>query len=140
MSLCILDASFTFQWLIEDEATPEGDAALEVISVGGATVPALWPIEVTNVLGIAERRGRLTRESVADALALLQSLPLDVAEPLSLAEAEVVLGLMRQYRLTAYDATYLELALRLRLPLATKDRELLAVAGAVGIALLMDNP
>lgn len=140
MSLCVLDASFAFQWLIEDEATPEGDAALKAVSAGGAAVPALWPVEVTNVLGIAERRGRLTRDEVADALAILRSLPLDVAATVTLAEAAAILDLMRQHRLTAYDATYLELAQRLRLPLATKDRELLAVAPTVGVALLKIEP
>jgi hypothetical protein len=62
-----LDASFTFQWLFEDEATPEGDVALAAIRLGGAAVPALWPVEITNVLGIAERRGRLTPGSVIGA-------------------------------------------------------------------------
>ena len=140
VSLCVLDASFTFQWLFEDEATPEGDAALKAIGTGGAAVPALWLFEVTNVLGVAERRGRLTRDGVADALAFLQSLPLDVAHPPTVGEAGLVLDLMRRHRLTAYDATYLELAQRLGLPLATKDRELLEVAGTVGVALLKVSP
>ncbi len=135
MSLCVLDASFTFQWLFEDEASAEGDAALASIRLGGAAVPALWPVEITNVLGLAERRGRLTPDGVAGALALLRPLPLDVAAPPSLAEAVGVLDLMRQHRLTAYDATYLDLAARLKLPLATKDRELLAAAPLVGVPL-----
>ena len=140
MSLCVLDASFTFQWLLEDEASPEGDAALASIRLGGAAVPALWPIEITNVLGMAERRGRLTPDGVVGALALLQSLPLDVAGPPALAEAGGVLELMRRHRLTAYDATYLELAIRLRLPLATKDRELLAAALAVNVSSFATVP
>ena len=77
-------------------------------------VPALWPVEITNVLGVAERRGRLTTDGVTDAMTLLQSLPLDVAEPSMLAKAGVILGIMRQHRLTAYDATYLELEMRLQ--------------------------
>lgn len=64
MSLCVLDASFTFQWLFEDEATPEGDVALAAVRLGGAAVPVLWPVEIANVLGIAERRGRLTPDAV----------------------------------------------------------------------------
>lgn len=140
MSLCVLDASFTFQWLFEDEASPEADAALASIRLGGAVVPALWPVEITNVLGIAERRGRLTPDGVVGALALLRSLPLDVAGPPALAEVGGVLELMRRHRLTAYDATYLELAIRLRLPLATKDRELLAVASAVSVPLFVIVP
>lgn len=140
MSLCVLDASFTFQWLFEDEASAEGDAALASIRLGGAAVPALWPVEITNVLGLAERRGRLTPDGVADAFALLRPLPLDVAAPPSLAEAVGVLDLMRQHRLTAYDATYLDLATRLKLPLATKDRELLAAAPLVGVPLFAPLP
>ena len=140
MTLCVLDASFTFQWLFEDEASPEGDAALASVRLKGAMVPALWPVEITNVLGIAGRRGRLTTDGVADALTLLQSLLLDVVEPSMLAEAGVILGLMRQHRLTAYDATYLELAMRLRLPLATKDRDLLVAAPLVGVPVFAIVP
>lgn len=140
MTLCVLDASFAFQWLFEDEASPEGDGALASIRLGGATVPALWPVEITNVLGMAERRGRLAADGVADALALLRSLPLDVAVPPMLFEAGIVLALMRRHRLTAYDATYLELALRLGLPLATKDRELLAAAPTAGVPLFKVVP
>lgn len=140
MSLCVLDASFTFQWLFEDEATPEGDVALAAIRLGGAAVPALWPLEITNVLGIAERRGRLAPDAVIGALELLRSLPLDVAVPSSLAETEIVLDLMRRHRLTAYDATYLALAICRRLPLATKDGDLLVAAPAAGVVLFEAVP
>ena len=135
MSLCVLDASFTFQWLLEDEATPEGDLALAAVRLGGAVVPALWPVEITNVLGVVERRGRLTQDGVVGALTLLQSLPLDIVLPLTLTEAGIVLDLMRRHRLTAYDASYLELAMRLGLPLATKDGDLLVAAPAAGVGL-----
>lgn len=128
----MLDASFTFQWLLEDEASPEGDRTLAAIRLGGAAVPALWFVEITNVLGMAERRGRLSGAGVAEALTLLQSLPLEVAGPGALVEAGIVLDLMRRYGLTAYDATYLELALQLRLPIATRDRALLEAAAAAG--------
>ena len=136
MSSCVLDASYTFQWLFEDEASPEADAALTQISVGTVLIPALWFVEVTNVLGMAERRGRLTHTGLRDAVRLLHSLPLSVDEPASLAWYESVIDLMRTHRLTAYDATYLELAIRRGVPLATKDRELLAAAPAAGVALI----
>ena len=55
VSVCVLDASFAFQWLFKDEASPEGYAALELIHAGGAVVPALWFVEITNGLGMAER-------------------------------------------------------------------------------------
>ncbi len=140
MTACVLDASFTFQWLFQDEASPEGYAALAVVGREGAVIPALWFIEVTNVLGMAERRGRIQPDGLQDALRLLRSLPLTVDEPPSLAWSEPVLQLMRARRLTAYDATYLELASRRGLPLATKDRDLLAAAPAVGVPLFAPSP
>jgi len=140
VSACVLDASFTFQWLFQDEASPEGFAALAVIGREGAVIPALWFVEITNVLGLAERRGRIEAAGLQEALRLLRSLPLVVDEPPSLAWSEPVLQLMRAHRLTAYDASYLELARRRGLPLATKDRDLLAAAPAVGVPLLAVSP
>jgi predicted nucleic acid-binding protein len=140
VSRCILDASFTFQWLFEDEATPEGDAALAAVRLAGATIPPLWFIEISNGLGMAERRGRITQADIPKAMRLLRSLPLEIDEPPSLARCEVVLDLMRTYRLTAYDATYLELAQRRGLSLATRDRDLLVAAPAAGITLFAASP
>lgn len=136
----MLDASFTFQWLFQDEASPEGYAALVVVGHEGAVVPALWFVEITNVLGMAERRGRIDATGLQDALRLLRSLPLVVDEPPSLTWSEPVLQLMRAHRLTAYDATYLELTIRRGLPLATKDRDLLVVAAAVSVPLFAPLP
>ena len=140
MSACVLDASFTFQWLFQDEASPEGYAALAVVGREGAVIPALWFIEITNVLGMAERRGRIGAAGLQDALRLLRSLPLMVDEPPSLAWSEPVLQLMRTHRLTAYDATYLELAHRRGLLLATKDRDLLIAGPAIGASLFGSSP
>lgn len=136
----MLDASFTFQWLFQDEASPEGYAALAVVGRDGAVVPALWFVEVTNVLGMAERRGRIDAAGLQEALRLLRSLPLVVDELPSLTWSEPVLQLMRAHRLTAYDATYLELACRRGLPLATKDRDLLVAAPAAGAPLFAPSP
>lgn len=135
MSVCVLDASFAVQWLFEDEASSEGDVALASIRAGGAAVPTLWTTEIANVLGVAERRGRVTTEAVATALTLLKSLDLDISTGSTLTGVATILDIMRRHRLTAYDATYLELAMRRGLPLATKDRELIAVAPIVGVAL-----
>ena len=140
MSACVLDASFTFQWLFQDEASPDGYAALAVIGRDGAVVTALWFVEITNVLRMSERRGRIAETGLQEALRLLRSLPLIVDEPPSLAGAEPILRLMRTHRLTAYDATYLELACRPGLPLATKDRDLLVAVPAAGAALFSPAP
>ena len=136
MSACVLDASFTFQWLFADEASPEGFAALELITREGAVVLALWFVELTNVLGLAERRGRVSVAEMAEALQLLQTLPLIVDTSPSLAWSDPVLALMRAHQLTAYDATYLELALRRGLPLATQDKALRQAAVARSVPLL----
>ena len=137
MTACVLDASFTFQWLFADEASAEGYAALGRITREGAVVPSLWFVEVTNVLGLAERRGRISAAGVEDALRLLRALPLSIdVPPPSLTWAVINLQLMRAYRLTAYDATYLELAQLRGLPLATRDKALRRAATAAGVALL----
>jgi predicted nucleic acid-binding protein len=140
VTACVLDASFTFQWLFQDEASPEGYAALAVIGREGAVVPPLWFVEITNGLGMAERRGRIAEAKLPEALSLLRSLPLTVSEAPSLTWCEPILELMRAYRLTAYDATYLELARGRRLPLATGDRDLIGAAPAVGVPLFAAAP
>jgi len=140
VTACVLDASFTFQWLFRDEASPEGYTALAVIGREGAIIPPLWFVEITNGLGMAERRGRITQTDMPEAMNLLQSLPLEVDEPASLARCEVVLDLMRVHRLTAYDATYLELARRRGMSLATRDRDLLTAAPAASVPLFATSP
>lgn len=140
MSLCILDASFSFQWLFEDEASAEGDAALAAIRLSGAIIPPLWFAEIANGLGMAERRGRISPTEMVEGLDLLRSLPQIVAEVPDLAWCASILETMRAYRLTAYDATYLELARRHGLPLATRDRDLLAAAPAVGVGVFAVVP
>lgn len=140
MTACVLDASFTFQWLFRDEASAEGYAALAVIGREGAIIPPLWFVEITNGLGMAERRGRITQAGMSEAINLLRSLPLEVDEPPSLARCEVVLDLMRAHRLTAYDAAYLELARRRGLSLATRDRDLLVAAPAASVPLFSTSP
>lgn len=122
--------------MFEDEASPEADAALATVRLTGAIVPPLWFVEIANGVGMAERRNRISQTDIPEALGLLHSLPLTVCEAPSHAWCKPILGLMRAYRLTAYDATYLDLARRRGLALATRDRELLVAAPAAGVALL----
>lgn len=108
---------------------------LERISAEGAAVPALWFIEVTNGLGMAERRGRLSAVDVETAMRLLSALPLTVSFSPTFVPMTPLLALMRTHRLTAYDATYLQLAQEFGLPLATGDRELRKAALMVGVPI-----
>jgi predicted nucleic acid-binding protein len=133
---CVLDASSVFPWVFEDEATPEADALLAIVAKQGAVAPSLWHIEIANGLGMAERRHRLSRVAAAEAITLLESLPLDVDEIAQAHAFGVILDLMREHRLTAYNAVYLELAIRRSFPIATNDRELRRAAEAAGVALL----
>jgi predicted nucleic acid-binding protein len=132
---CVLDASSVFPWLFEDEATPEADAMLAMVGAQGAVVPSLWHIEIANGLGMAERRNRISQAEVADAVALLRGLPLAVDDMAPAHAFGTVLELMRDNRLTAYDAVYLELAIRSRLPIATNDRALRRAAASAGVPL-----
>jgi predicted nucleic acid-binding protein len=132
MTRFVLDCSVTMAWCFEDEADRYSEAALAALAGSAAVVPGLWPLEVANVLLVAERRGRLTPEDGRQFLVLLAGLPItvDVAIP----DPREILTLARVHRLSAYDAAYLELAVRDRLPLATRDRTLRAAARAARVA------
>ena len=103
---------------------------------GRAFVPALWPVEVGNVLLTATRRGRITADEWPRICASLEALPIEI-EPVSTSRAwGAVLELTREHRLSGYDAMYLELAVRMQLPLATLDQALGAAARAEGLDVL----
>ncbi len=130
----VLHPSVTLAWCFEDEATPHTDAILDLLAEDSATVPALWELEVTNVLLLAERRGRLTESQSARFLALLTQLPIRIDT--AGVDAGAVLDAGRHHALTAYDCTYLLLAQREGIPLASMDGKLRAAAHAVGIPLV----
>jgi predicted nucleic acid-binding protein len=129
----VLDASVTACWAFEDETHPVADHALERIRKEEALVPSLWWFEVRNTLISNERRGRVTE---ADTAAILRGLSrLRVTVDRSPDEASV-LTLARKHRLTVYDASYLELAQREALPLATLDADLIRAARAENLLLI----
>jgi predicted nucleic acid-binding protein len=133
----IPDASATLPWCFEDEATAWTEALLNRLAGGERiVVPAHWPLEVTNGLLMAVRRGRGLRDRVWRFIDDLQGLSLHIEPPLSTMFWAGVLELAEQYRLTAYDAAYLELAQRTGLPLATLDEELQTAAATAGVPLL----
>jgi predicted nucleic acid-binding protein len=134
LSRFVLDCSITMTWCFENEVDRYSDEVLDALDAGTALVPALWPIEVVNVLAIGERRKRLTRADSARFLQFLSEMPLVVDGALPLRQQSVVLALAREYRLSGYDALYLHLAMRERVPLATRDTTLRAAAKAAGVA------
>ena len=132
----ILDSSVALTWCFEDEATPAADALLARLTENGAHAPLLWPLEVLNALAMAERRGRITAPARRERIGFLQSLPVALDEQTAPQAWTATDRLAGQYRLTLYDAAYLELAQRLELPLATLDADLRAAAADLGLPLL----
>jgi predicted nucleic acid-binding protein len=130
----VLDCSVTMSWCFESEGDDYARAVLGALAEGGAVVPPLWPLEVANVLLVAERRRRVTRADAARFLGLLAELPLAIAPPVAVEDMGALIGLGREHALSAYDAAYLHLALREHLPLATRDRGLRAAARSAGVA------
>lgn len=139
MSLaCVLDCSLAMSWCFADERTPETVEILRLVTRRGAIIPGHWRLEVANVLAIAEQRKRLTPAKSGEFIDMLSTLDLHLdreAEAARHAFSEL-LPLCRAYGLTSYDAGYLELARRSRLPLASLDDELRAAAKKLGIKTL----
>ena len=137
MARLVPDASATLTWCFEDEATPWTDALLAKLRAGDeAIVPAHWPAEVANALLIAVRRGRISREKANRFFLDLRALPIRIDSESGETVFDQVFKLAEQYRLTIYDAGYLELAIREGLPLATLDNDLRKAARASGVPLV----
>ncbi len=130
----VVDASVTMAWCFEDEVTPFSDGVLERLGREEALVPALWRLEVGNVLLVAERKGRLTQAQSTRFIQLLTALPIRLGAENE--ELSALMALGRDHHLTAYDASYLALALREGLPLATTDVRLRAASSRAGVPLL----
>ena len=111
-------------------------ALLDRVVETGATVPQLWPIEALNGLLSAERRGRISPPIRLRLAGFLRALPISVDDETADQLWTTTAQLAEQHRLTAYDATYLELALRLGLPLATADKRLITAAQNIGLKVL----
>lgn len=136
MSGFVLDVSVTMAWCFEDEATPETWAILDRLQSEGAVVPSLWPLEVANVLLLAEKRKRATAAQAGAFIEQLLQLPIRIEDQTTQRALHEIYGLGRSSALTAYDASYLELAIRSHLPLATNDRALAAAAKEAGVSIL----
>ena len=134
MSL-VLDPSVVAGWYIGDESSPYTRAALAAVAADGAVVPSLWPYEVTNLFLMAERRGRIGTEDVSLALESLAALAIDVRVAMATGAAQGLARIAREHRLSAYDAAYLELAVRTQSTMATLDTALREAAGRVGVPL-----
>ena len=132
----IVDCSVAMSWLFKDETTSATRALLERLESETAAVPDLWYLEVANVLVLATRKGRITAAQSADFIRQIQALDLQADEAAASRAFDEVLPLAATHGLTSYDAVYLDLALRTKLPIATLDEPLRKAAKSHGIKLL----
>lgn len=135
MSGLVLDASSALAWCFEEEGGPDVDALIDRVAAVGALVPALWPLEVANALVVAERRRRISRDDSLAYIAMLEQLPIAIDGSTAARAFDETIRLARDHALSSYDASYLELALRAKLPLATSDEALRRVAKRLDCAL-----
>jgi predicted nucleic acid-binding protein len=136
----VLDASIALSWLLEDAGAGQdyAGAVFDALATedAEARVPATWGLEVANVIAKIEARGLLPNERTQTFLAAIAAAPI-VCDPETYSRTLTdTLALARRYRLSAYDASYLELALRAALPLATLDQELQRAAASAGVKLV----
>jgi predicted nucleic acid-binding protein len=132
----VIDASAALAWCFDDESTVATRALLDRFEDERAEVPSLWHLEVANALAVSERNGRITPARTSEFIALIGGLPIVVDEQTPGLALSTVLDLARSERLSAYDASYLELAMRRGVALATKDDALAKAARRMGVSLL----
>jgi predicted nucleic acid-binding protein len=132
----ILDCSVTMAWCFEDEANTYSENALHALKNGYiAKTPLIWKLEVINVLILAERKKRINSLIANNFKNALSLLPIEEDVSGHAKIFDTVYMLAREAQLTAYDAAYLELALREQHPIATLDSELIKAAKNLGLAI-----
>ncbi len=132
----VLDNSVTMRWFFGDGSALElayADKTLDAMRYGNSTVPVTWKLEVANVIARAEAKGLVTEARSRAFLEMLENLDIEVDTDTSQYALSDTLQLARQYKLSSYDASYLELALRRNIPLATLDADLRKAAKKIGV-------
>jgi predicted nucleic acid-binding protein len=134
----VLDASVALAWFIDNPIPPLAQRLRRALLAGDkAIVPALWHLEMANGFAVAERRRTLAPADVARALEKIGFLLGPAIESTTdLVSIKQALETARRFRLTAYDAVYLETSLRQKLPLATLDKQLRVAASSAGVDII----
>jgi predicted nucleic acid-binding protein len=131
----VIDSSITLAWFFEDERSDHSDAVLREVAKGGAVVPSLWRLEVANALQSAVRHKRIGAQFRDATLADLHALPIAVDSETDRNAWGTILNVADRTRLTLHDAAYIELAQRLRLPLASLDKQMRTACRGLRVAL-----
>ena len=137
VTLCVLDASVALAWSFNDEVSPYAAFIVQSVKNARAVASIIWPLEVNNALISAVRRGRINELIAYRIRNTLDRLPVDIDSEIAIASLGLrILRLGIDHGLSAYDASYLELAMRRGIPLATQDERLMRAAGAAGIDIM----
>jgi len=132
----VVDNSVVMTWCFKDENSQYSDLILDKLENATAFVPSIWPLEVSNVLLVAERKKRIGEADSTRFIALLTELPLIVDQESPERMIKEIFALARRHKLSSYDASYLDLAMRKGLPIATLDKSLLAAAKRSKVPIL----
>lgn len=136
----VADASVAIAWVHPAQATPETDAMLDRLAAGDSlVVPALWPLEVANALTVLRRRRKLTLDEVRTAIEIIRELPAVIDHEAAAMAFTRLVDLATRHELTIYDATYIEVATRRQLPLASNDARMKQAAIRSGVGLWQDD-
>ncbi len=131
----VLDCSVTMAWCFEDESSDYTDTILENFKGVTAIVPTLWPLEVANVLLLSMKKKRITEVQSSSFIDALSALPIVVDQSTTSKAMHSIFVLANQTELTIYDAAYLELAIREKIPLLTLDQKLINAAKKLNVLI-----
>jgi predicted nucleic acid-binding protein len=132
----VLDCSVTMTWCFKEEETRLSKIAKEGLINHKAYVPSIWSLEVNNVLCISIRSGKISEIQAKRFKYILNNLPIQVDYKASDLRNDLILELSQKFKITCYDAAYLELCIREHLPIATLDSALAKAAKSAGVELL----
>ena len=135
MAGAVVDASFAGAWFLPDEHSPAADDVLDRVTAGDLelVVPDLWIYEMTNLLIVAQRRGRIKADRIEEGLTLISSIPWTAQDHRSQLAWLRMTRFASRFSLSGYDAAYLELSDRLQIPLFSFDDSLRSAARQLGL-------
>ena len=133
----VIDNSVVMSWCFKDEISQYADGVLDLLQESTAFVPSIWPLEVANVLIVAERKRRLRQADSVRFMTLLSQLPIIVEYERTGTIMNDLLVLARANNLSSYDASYLDLSMRRGLPIATMDTRLIKAAKKSNVPVIM---
>lgn len=136
MKSFVIDNSIVMSWFFEEEHNKKSQEVLDQLSSNQACVPSLWPYELANALFVAEKTKGIKEADSTAFINDLKTLPIVIENNNFEGITKDILSISREHRITVYDACYVELALRKDLPLASFDKDVLAVCEKIGIKLL----